>query len=127
MRLLLDTHALLWWLFELPQLGSTARAAIGSPASEVYVSAVSATEISIKRATGKLDAPDDLPEQLVINSFVELPLSVRHGLAVGELPPHHGDPFDRMLISQARVEGLTLVTADRKLSAYDVPILSATS
>lgn len=125
MKLLLDTHALLWWLFELPQLGETARAEIGSPVSKVHVSAVSATEISIKQASGKMEAPDDLPAQLAINSFAELPLSVRHGLAVAELPPHHGDPFDRMLVAQARVEGLTLVTSDRKISAYDVPILSA--
>ncbi|MBC8091793.1 MAG: type II toxin-antitoxin system VapC family toxin [Pseudonocardia sp.] len=125
MRLLLDTHALLWWLGELPRLGAAARIEIGSPASEVHVSAVTATEISIKQAIGKLDAPDDLPEQLSLNGFSELPLTVRHGLAVAELPLLHGDPFDRMLIAQARVEGLTLVTADRKISAYDVPILSA--
>ncbi|MGH3611777.1 MAG: type II toxin-antitoxin system VapC family toxin [Pseudonocardia sp.] len=125
MRLLLDTHALLWWLFGLPRLGPAARAAIVDPVAEVFVSGVSAAEIAIKQAKGRLDAPDDLPAQLAANGFTELRLSVLHGLAVAELPSHHGDPFDRMLVAQARVEGLTLVTADRAMDAYDVAILPA--
>ncbi len=125
MRLLLDTNALLWWIANLPMLGPLARAGIGSPAAEVFVSSVSAAEISIKQTTGKLEAPDDLAEQLSANGFVELPFSVRHGVAMRELPLHHRDPFDRMLISQARVEVLTLVTADRAMSAYDVALLDA--
>lgn len=125
MRLLLDTQALLWWLFELPFLGPIARAEIASPASEVSVSAVSAVEISIKQGTGKLAAPEDLVAQLSTNGFTELPLTARHGLAAGRLPPHHRDPFDRMLIAQARAEGLTLVTSDRLIRNYDVPLLAA--
>jgi PIN domain nuclease of toxin-antitoxin system len=125
MRLLLDTNALLWWLFELPQLGESARRRILAPDSEVFVSAVSGWEIGAKQAVGKLSAPDDLERQLVVNGFAELPVTVKHSLAVGELPLHHRDPFDRLLVAQARCEGLQLVTADRKLSAYDVPIVSA--
>lgn len=127
MRLLLDTHVLLWWLFKVPRLGPAAQAAVGSPASEVHVSAVSAGEIAMKQVLGKLEAPDDLPAQLAANGFAELRLTVGHGLAVAELPLHHKDPFDRFLVAQARVEGLTLVTADRAICAYDVPILLATA
>jgi PIN domain nuclease of toxin-antitoxin system len=124
--LLLDTHVLLWWLFRLPQLGRRAATAIRDPASEVYVSALSAGEIEIKRAIGKMDGPEDLNVQMERHGFTELPFSVRHGLAMRDLPLHHRDPFDRMLLAQARVEGLTLVTADRAMSAYGVPILCAT-
>ena len=125
MRLLLDTHVLLWWLFELPQLGKRASHAIQDPESEVFVSAISAGEIEIKRAIGKLDGPEDLPVQVGRDGFTELPFTLRHGSALRALPLHHKDPFDRMLIAQARLEGLTLVTADRAMSDYDVPILPA--
>jgi PIN domain nuclease of toxin-antitoxin system len=124
-KLLLDTHALIWWLSASPRLGPVARAAISEPASEVHVSAVSACEIAIKKAVGKLTAPDDLGHQVAANGFTELRLSIEHGRAVGALPPHHGDLFDRMLIAQARVEGLTIVTADRIIADYDVPVLAA--
>lgn len=127
MKLLLDTNALLWWLFRLPQLGKQATAAIQDPGSEVYVSALSAGEIEIKRAIGKMDGPHDLPHQVERHGFTELAFTLKHGSAMRELPLHHRDPFDRMLIAQARVEGLTLVTADRAMSAYDVPILPATT
>jgi PIN domain nuclease of toxin-antitoxin system len=100
---------------------------VGSPASEVYVSAITGGEIGIKKALGRLDAPDDLPEQLAAHGFVELPVTLRHGLALAELPLHHRDPFDRLLLAQATVEGLTLVTADRAMSAYGVRILPATN
>ncbi|WP_219419136.1 type II toxin-antitoxin system VapC family toxin [Pseudonocardia nigra] len=125
MRVLLDTHVLLWWMAEMPRLGSAARAAIDSPETDVHISAVTVGEIEIKRALGKLDAPDDMPEQMDRHGFTELPLTVRHAVAVRELPLHHKDPFDRMLVAQARVEGLTLVTADRAISKYDVRILPA--
>ncbi|MGH3544991.1 MAG: type II toxin-antitoxin system VapC family toxin [Mycobacteriales bacterium] len=127
MRLLLDTQALLWWLGQLPQLGPEARRAIGRPDASVYVSAVSACEISIKHAKGKLQAPDDLAAQVAANDFIELPLTLHHGLELAQLPAHHGDPFDRMLVAQTRVEGLTLVTSDRVLDSYRVPILPAGS
>lgn len=123
MRLLLDTHSLLWWLGELPQLGPVARAEISKPGATVYVSAVSSAEISIKQAVGKLQAPSDLAGQLVVNGFTELPFTIAHGLAVAKLPLHHRDPFDRMLIAQAQTEGLTLVTADRQIAGYDISVL----
>ncbi|GAA3080761.1 type II toxin-antitoxin system VapC family toxin [Pseudonocardia yunnanensis] len=126
MRLLLDTHALLWWLFAVPQLGPGALAAIGDPESDVYVSALTAAEIEIKRAVGKLAVPPDLREQMERNGFTELPFTIRHGGALRDLPLHHRDPFDSMLVAQARVEGLTIVTADKAITPYDVAILPAT-
>jgi len=94
LRLLLDTHVLLWWLADDPGLSGNARALIASAESEVLVSAASAWEISIKRALGKLDAPDDLEAQLVQHHFSPLAISVGHALAAGALPRHHEDPFD---------------------------------
>ena len=125
MRLLLDTNVVIWWLGESPRLGAAARAAIADPTAEVAVSAVSAAEIAIKTSLGKLRVPGDLPDRIAANAFVELPLTVRHALALQELPLVHRDPFDRMLIAQARVEGLTLVTADKVMSSYDVPLMAA--
>ncbi len=125
MRLLLDTHALLWWMADLRRLGPDARAAIDSPDTEVHISGVSVGEIEVKRALGKLEAPNDLLDQVDRHGFTELPLTIRHAVAMRELPLHHKDPFDRMLIAQARVEDLTLVTADRAISDYDVRILPA--
>ncbi len=81
--------------------------------------------MSLRSARGKFRAPADLDQQIAAGSFVELPVTVRHGMALAELPALHGDPFDRLLVAQARVEGLILVTADRTLAAYDVLILSA--
>lgn len=127
MRLLLDTHVLLWWLFGLPRLGDTARTAIVSPGNDVHVSSVTGYEIRFKKALGKLDAPDDLRERLATDGFRDLPLTMAHAADAGDLPVHHRDPFDRMLVAQARAEGLTLVTSDRQLSAYDVPVLYAGS
>ena len=125
MNLLLDTHVLLWWLSDDSALGTEARAAIANPETEVFVSAASAWEIAIKVGLGKLDAPDDLEAALVANSFQPLPIEVAHALAADRLPEHHRDPFDRMLIAQAMVEGLTLVTHDRAFGAYEVALLDA--
>ncbi len=125
MRLLLDTNAVIWWLAELPLLGDVARDAIGDDANEVYISAVTSCEISIKTVIGKLSVPGDLEETIIADDFTPLPVTVRHGMAVSELPLHHRDPFDRILIAQARCEDLTLVTADRRFGAYDVPVLDA--
>ena len=123
MRLLLDTHVLLWWMAGDHRLPPAARTAIANPAHDVLVSAASAWEIGIKKALGKLSAPDDLPEQLTGQGFDALPVSVRDGLAAGALPRHHDDPFDRMLVAQAVNHGLVLATADRRIGAYDVPLL----
>lgn len=125
MRLLLDTHALIWWLEGGSRLSEEARAAIRSRANEVRVSPVSAVEISIKVAKGKLKAPGDLVEQVTHHGFTPLPVTIEHGVTMLEFPADHGDPFDRLLIAQARCEGLTIVTRDRAFTAYDVPIMPA--
>lgn len=94
-------------------------------ANEIRVSPVSAVEISIKVAKGKLDAPGDLVAQMARHGFTALPVTIEHGVAMLGFPTKHGDPFDRLLIAQARCEGLTIVTADRAFAAYDVPIMPA--
>ena len=124
MRLLLDTHALLWWLAD-ESLTEQAREAIADAENQVMVSSASAWEISIKRALGKLAAPDDLQLQVEQSGFTALPISLRHGLAAGDLPRHHDDPFDRMLIAQAIAEGLTIVTHDQRFDDYNVALLPA--
>ena len=124
MRLLLDTNALLWWLAD-EGLSAQAREAIADPANLVAVSAASAWEISIKKALGKLAAPDDLEHQVATGGFEPLPISIAHGIAAGQLPRHHEDPFDRMLIAQALAEGLTIVTRDKRFDDYGVPLLVA--
>ena len=123
MRLLLDTHALLWALSEPRSLAPEARRQLERAESTVFVSAVSGWEMEIKRALGKLDAPDDLAEQLERHRMFELPLHFRHIQRLGKLPPLHRDPFDRMLVAQALADDLTLVTRDRKILAYPVKSL----
>jgi PIN domain nuclease of toxin-antitoxin system len=123
-RLLLDTHALLWWLAD-EGLTVPARDAIADPGNVVMVSAASAWEISIKKALGKLAAPDDLEHQVRASGFLPLPISLAHGVAAGRLDRFHEDPFDRMLIAQARAEGLTIVTRDKRFDEYGVPLLPA--
>ncbi len=120
--LLVDTQALLWWLTDDPALSSIARAEIADPANEPLVSAASVWEIAIKRALGKLTAPDDLLDSVRDGGFSWLPIVPEHAWAVGALPPHHGDPFDRLLIAQAQVEGLTVVTSDERFAEYGVAV-----
>ena len=124
MRLLLDTHALLWWLADDPTLERGAAEAIAG-AALVAVSAASAWEIAIKQALGKLDGPEDLAGEVLANDMTELPISIGHATAAGALPPLHADPFDRVLVAQARLEDLTLVTRDPRLGQYGVPVLRA--
>jgi PIN domain nuclease of toxin-antitoxin system len=114
---LLDTHILLWWLTESERLTKRARSTIAG-AETIFVSAASAWELAIKTSTGKLTTPDDLEEQMRENRFVELPVKVSHALHAAQLPRHHGDPFDRMLVAQAAVESLTLLTVDARLKVY---------
>ncbi len=126
MKLLLDSHAFLWWLAEDPKLRAEARQAMADPSSIVYVSAATVWELSIKAALGKLDLDGaDLVEEIEENGFVELPMTARHSLAAATLPRHHDDPFDRMLIAQARLEGLTLVTRGPAFRDYGVGLLPA--
>lgn len=129
MGLLLDTHVLLWWLIGSPRLGRGAREAIADPSNAVYVSAVCAWEVAIKRAQGKLPVPPNvaawLPAEMAANDFLTIPIAVDHAAAVEHLPLHHRDPFDRLLIAQAQTEHLTLVTSDAAISRYDVARLDA--
>jgi PIN domain nuclease of toxin-antitoxin system len=123
-RLLLDTHAYLWWLDDAPQLRSAARAAIEAPESVVHVSAASMWEIAIKAQLGRLGLRNaDLTAEIAANGFVELPIRAHHAQRAGALRRHHDDPFDRMLIAQAEIEQLVLVTHDRPLRAYGVELL----
>ncbi len=125
LRLLLDSHALLWWLEESGELSDRAYAAIRAADNEVAVSAVTAWEIEIKRAAGKLRAPFELRERLEADGFAPLAISVDHAIAAGRLPPHHRDTFDRMLVAQAQLERLTVVTRDPVFTRYGVPVLPA--
>jgi PIN domain nuclease of toxin-antitoxin system len=125
MTLLLDTHALLWWLADPKLLSEDARRAIGDGKNTVYVSAAVAWEIAIKRALGKLDAPEDLLAAMAANRFLPLPVTIPHALAVATLPDHHRDPFDRLLIAQALHEGFKLVSRDPHVARYGVPCIVA--
>ena len=125
MNLLFDTHVLLWWLGDDPELGQTAREAIAQPDNLVFMSAVSIWEIVIKKSVGKLEVPDGLHAVLDDQPFHYLDMTAEHAFKVGELPLHHKDPFDRLLIAQSLVDGLTLVTGDANIKRYDVPVLEA--
>jgi PIN domain nuclease of toxin-antitoxin system len=126
MNLLLDTHIFLWAVDNNPNLSPAAREAIVDGYNIVYVSAATAWEISIKRTIGKLKIPEsDYLEELRLHRFTPLSVTTEHALAVENLPPHHKDPFDRMLIAQALEEKLVLVTRDPRLKAYDVRIIEA--
>jgi PIN domain nuclease of toxin-antitoxin system len=126
LRLLLDTHTLLWTLVAPDRLSKNAAQAIAAEESEVFVSIVSPWEMAIAKARGRMDPPDNLEAQFETRRFVLLPVSLRHTHVVETLPHHHRDPFDRMLVAQAQVEGLTIVTVDRLLRRYPVSLLRAT-
>lgn len=123
MNLLLDTHALVWWLTAEP-MTADAIERIADTESLVVVSAASVWEIAIKRALGKLEFDGSLSDQVVAEGFTPLPISFPHAERAGVLPAHHRDQFDRLLIAQAQVEDLVLVTRDAALGAYDVGILA---
>ncbi|MEW6753220.1 MAG: type II toxin-antitoxin system VapC family toxin [Candidatus Latescibacterota bacterium] len=125
MTLLLDTHVLLWWLDDPSLLSEAAHSAIADGGNPVLVSAAVAWEIAVQKALGKLEAPDDLAEVLQQERFEELPIRIRHALAVASLPAIHQDPFDRIRVAQAQLEGLTLVRRDRRMQRYDVRCLRA--
>ena len=120
MRLLLDSHVLLWFLWQNPLLGARTAAAIADPDNEVFVSAASIWEVALKRAKSLLDAPENLSGVVEQAGFVPLPLSLFHAEQAAMLPMHHRDPFDRMLIAQAQAEGLIIVTRDGYIRRYGI-------
>jgi PIN domain nuclease of toxin-antitoxin system len=123
-KLLLDTHVVLWWLEDNPTLSEDIKSALDRE-PEVYVSAASVWEVAIKQAKGKLLAPPDLPAKVRDSGFRELRISFEHAVIAGNLPMIHADPFDRMLVAQAKHENLTFVTRDTNCKSYDVAILPA--
>jgi len=127
MKALLDTHTFLWWNINSPQLSDTARDFIADGSNEIYFSAASAWEIAIKYAKGRLDLPETpelyVAHRLVKHGFSPLPIQLSHALHVYQLPPHHQDPFDRLLIAQSQLEVLPLLSADSQIKCYNVALV----
>jgi PIN domain nuclease of toxin-antitoxin system len=126
LRVLLDTHSWLWMVGESGRLADSSRGLLRDPSNDLFLSAASAWEMAIKYAAGKLRLPQP-PAALITQWMAEvrmgaLPILHAHALRAGELPLHHRDPFDRLLIAQAQIEGLTVLTADRVFAKYDVPV-----
>lgn len=127
MSLLLDTHVFLWWLVDDPQLSPEARSSITDGSVMAFVSAASLWEAEIKTTLGRLELDIDavdLADEVTGNGFTELPITGRYTRTAATLPPHHSDPFDRMLVAQAMVDNLRLVTADQIIGRYGVAVLS---
>jgi PIN domain nuclease of toxin-antitoxin system len=124
MSLLLDTHVVLWWLADDPTLSDDLKTRLDHE-PDVYVSPVTIWEVAIKQSLGKLIDPTDLPERIRNIGFTELPITSLHAIAAGRLPLIHRDPFDRMLVAQARCQDLTLVTRDAHIHKYEVATLAA--
>lgn len=125
MKLLLDTHVVLWWLATPEELSQPAQKAIAAASNEIYVSAASLWEMSIKQQLGKLALPACPIDVLESNGFIMLDIRAAHGWRAGELPSHHKDPFDRLLVAQADIESMVLVTRDVHIPKYGIPVLSA--
>jgi PIN domain nuclease of toxin-antitoxin system len=124
LRLLLDTHLVLWWMAgEASRISKQALAALGSDGIEPVVSAVTVWEAAIKRRLGKLDAPGDLLPQLEHAKVALLPITARHADLVASLPLHHRDPFDRLLVAQATIESIALVSDDESLRRYNIEVV----
>jgi PIN domain nuclease of toxin-antitoxin system len=124
-NILLDTHALLWWLDDNPALSDKAKVHISDGNNLIFVSAVVIWEIRIKQSLGKLDIPQDFRQVMEQQPFEFLAITIEHAHAVGDLPAVHRDPFDRMLIAQAKTEGFTILTRDRLFKEYKVPTITA--
>jgi PIN domain nuclease of toxin-antitoxin system len=126
-RALLDTHAFLWWITDDPQLSSRAREIIADGCNELFFSAASGWEIAIKARLGRLEVPEDLErfltEQLSRNAIRALPIYLSHALHTYTLPGHHRDPFDRLLVSQALLEKLPVLSADPQIALYPVEVV----
>lgn len=127
LRLLLDTHVVLWALNDPGRLSTHTRMAIEAEENDVFVSVVSPWEMAIKRSHRRSNPSEDLELEIDRRRFALLPVFLRHTQAIESMPHHHRDPFDRMLVAQAVVDGLTIVTADRKLTKYQVSLMPAIS
>ncbi len=124
-RILLDTHTLLWWLNGDKKLGNKAKKLIIDARNEVFVSAATPWEISIKSQKGLLSAPDNIADIIDEEGFTALPIHLSHAEQAGKLVMHHKDPFDRLLIAQAQIESLSILTADSEIFKYDITCISA--
>ena len=124
-RLLLDDHAFVWCLSGVPRLAEGDGNAIADPRNDIFVSAVTGWEISAKRAKGHMTAPDNLLAMVEERGFTHRPLTFHHAEQAGNLPMHHRDPIDRMLIAQAQAEGLVLVTRDARIALYGIRVMGA--
>ena len=126
MKLLLDTHALLWWITDSPELSKKARGFFADGGNTLYWSAASSWEVAIKYALGRLPLPEPpeefIPKELSKNRVESLHVIDAHAFQAGRLPPHHRDPFDRMLVAQAQMESLVILSNDRQLGLYDVEV-----
>ena len=124
MRAILDTHAFIWWVLDIPRLSADARSMLEDGANEFLFSAASAYELTIKAQSGRLTLPEPadsyVPSRLAANAFEPMPIELAHAVRAGMLPAIHRDPFDRMLVAQAQIEGLPILTADPAISRYDV-------
>ncbi|MGH8021179.1 MAG: type II toxin-antitoxin system VapC family toxin [Opitutaceae bacterium] len=125
MRLLLDSHVVVWWSLFPARLRTSTRDALVAPENDVLLSAASVWELNLKIAKQKLTLPADYSARLLADGLEELPITIKHTVRAIALPPLHGDPFDRLLIAQALTEGLILVTSDREIIRYDVPTIEA--
>lgn len=125
MKLLLDTHVVLWMLLDDPKLKPAVRRRLAASDAQLYVSVITPWEVAIKAGLGRLEIDDDMQGPLAAFGVTFLGVELAHIAHVRKLPLHHKDPFDRMLFAQALAEGMTLVSADRKAAAYEVPLLWA--
>ncbi|MGG6269803.1 type II toxin-antitoxin system VapC family toxin [Leptolyngbya sp. AN03gr2] len=127
MRVLLDTHAFLWWMSDDSQLSTAARAIISDPENTIFVSVVSVWEIIIKQGTGKLilsePAEDYVPDRIRSNQFSTLSVEMRHILRIASLPALHRDPFDRLLIAQSECENLAIISVDHLIQQYSITVI----
>ncbi|MCH8093995.1 MAG: type II toxin-antitoxin system VapC family toxin [Chloroflexi bacterium] len=127
MKLIVDTQVFLWWLVDDPALSGRARRIMRDAGNTLYLSAVSAWEIAIKAALGRLELSGEptlvIPEQMAANSIEPLPVQISHALHVYSLPAHHRDPFDRMLVAQSQIEGLPIITSDVRIGQYEVEVV----
>jgi|MudIll2142460700_1097286.scaffolds.fasta_scaffold49214_2 PIN domain nuclease of toxin-antitoxin system len=127
MKVLLDTHTFLWWITDDPKLSLRVRGIISEGENEIFISAATGWEIAIKSQIGRLKLPDEpqrfILEQMKINGMKSLPIEMRHALHVSTLPTYHQDPFDRILIAQAQMEDLPVLSADPEIGKYEVTII----